>query len=138
MKVEINANNLGSALPEEVLEFMHERYDSVMVPEDVISFDELARVEQQMGWIANERTYLNYMFNVADIISRNSKILGLKEKHENDVCKKNIIKSYKDNLEAINKLLSRKITIYQMAKEDERMENRVFAMQKSEDRCIAV
>ena len=127
---EINANNINKALPEELLNFLHERYDSVRVPEEIVSFDELGLIEQQMGWIANEHTYLNYLYNLADIESRNSKILGLKEKHENDVCKKNIVKSYKDNLEALNKLLSRKITIFQMGRDDERMENRIYNMQK--------
>ena len=100
------------------------------MPEEIVSFDELGLIEQQMGWIANEHTYLNYLYNLADIESRNSKILGLKEKHENDVCKKNIVKSYKDNLESLNKLLSRKITIFQMGRDDERMENRIYNMQK--------
>ena len=127
---EINANNINKALPEELLNFLHERYDSVRVPEEIVSFDELGLIEQQMGWIANEHTYLNYLYNLADIESRNSKILGLKEKHENDVCKKNIVKSYKDNLESLNKLLSRKITIFQMGRDDERMENRIYNMQK--------
>lgn len=131
-KIDINANNFGQALPEEVLLFLHERYDCVKVPEEVISFDELSMIEQQMGFIANEHTFLNYMYNVADIQARQSKLLGLKEKHENDVCKKNMIKSYKDNLEALNKLLSRKVTLYQMNKADEQMENRVYSFQRKE------
>ena len=130
--MEINANNLSKALPEEILGFFHERYDSVKIPEDVISFDDLAHVEQMMGFIANEQTYLNYLYNLADIEARNSKLLGVKEKNQYDVCKKNLIKSYKDNLENLNKLLSRKITIYQMSREEERMENRVYNSQKVE------
>ena len=132
MKTDINANNLGQALPDEVLEFLHERYDDVRISEEVISFDSLVMIEQQMGWIANEHTYLNYLFNVADMQARQSKLSGLKEKHESDVCKKNIIRSYKENLEVLNKLLSRKITIYQMCKEDEQMENRVYSVQKKQ------
>lgn len=129
---ELNANNIGKALPEEVLSFLHERYDSVEVPTEAISFEDMAHIEQMMGWIANENTFLNYIYNVADISCRNSKLLGLKEKHELDVIKKNVIKSYKDNLESINKLLSRKITLYQMNKENERMENRVYNSQRGD------
>ena len=132
--MEINANNINKALPEEILTFFHERYDSVKIPEDVVSFDDLAHIEQMMGFIANEQTYLNYLYNLADIEARNSKILGMKEKNQYDVCKKNLIKSYKDNLENLNKLLSRKITIYQMNREDERMENRVYNSQKFEQK----
>lgn len=132
VKTDINANNLAKALPEEVLMFLHERYDCIKVPEEVVSFDELNRIDQQMGFIANEHTYLNYLYNVADIQARQSKLLGQKEKHENDVCKKSIIKSYKDNLEALNKLLSRKITLYQMNRDDEQMENRVYSFQRRE------
>ena len=129
---EINANNINAALPEELLSFLHNRYDSVTIPEEAMSFEELSRIEQMMGWIANEHTYLNYMFNLVDLESRSSKLLNNKAKHDMDVCKKSIIKSYKDNLEGLNKLLSRKITLYQMAKEDERMENRVLSAQKCE------
>lgn len=130
MKTELNANNINAALPEEVLAFLHERYDDVRIPEEVVSFDELSLIEQQMGWLANEHTYLNYLYNLTDMQTRNSKLLGLDEKHANDICKRNMIKSYKDNLEALNKLLSRKITIYQMNREDERMESRIYNMQK--------
>ena len=85
---ELNANNIGKALPEEVLSFLHERYDSVEVPTEAISFEDMTHIEQMMGWIANENTFLNYIYNVADISCRNSKLLGLKEKHEMDVIKK--------------------------------------------------
>lgn len=132
MKIELNANNIASVLPEEVLDFLHERYDSVQIPEEAVSFEELGLIERQMGWIANEHTYLNYLYNLADIQARQSKLLGQKEKHENDVCKKAVIKSYKDNLESLNKLLSRKITMYQMSRDDERMENRIYNFERKE------
>ena len=130
MKIELNANNIGAALPEEVLTYLHDRYDTLKIPVEVTSIDGLGLIERQMSWIANEGTYLNYLFNVVDIETRNSKVNGPQEKHDNDVCKKNIIKSYITNLDKLNQLLSRKITMYSLVLDNDRKEMRLANMER--------
>ncbi len=123
--MQINANNIAKALPEEILDFFHERYDSLEIPKTIETYN-LSQVEQMLSFIANEKTYLNYLLTVADIQSRYVKQGGTKSDIDDAISKKNIIKAYISTLDSLNKALSRMITVYQIEKEDIRSEDRLL------------
>lgn len=121
---EVNANTIDVLGAEDILEFFFERYKGLKVP-DTIELFELSKIEQILSFLANERSFLNYLLCAADIQSRKYKIAKLNEEHTEAVCKKEIIKAYKDSLETMSSTISRMITIFQLEKEQERYENKI-------------
>ncbi len=122
--VEVNANNIGVMDSEDILNFFCERYRGLKVP-DTIEFFELTKIEHILSYLANERSYLNYLLCAVDIQARRYKMAKLTDEHTLAVCKKEIIKAYKDSLETMSNTISRMITIYQLEKEQERYENKL-------------
>lgn len=122
--MDVNALSIKSMSPDDMLSFFHDRYDSISVPEQ-IEFDDFGRIEQMIAFLANERGYLNYMFSILDIETRRFKIAKEKERYDEAVCKKNIVKIYIETMDIMNKAVSRMITVYQLEKEELREENRV-------------
>ena len=129
---EINALNIGSALPEEVLEFFHERYKKLELPMEALTPYDLAYVESMMGYIANEHSYLNYMYLIVSIDTRNAKLSKNRELSDETMSKKNILKAFLDELDNMNKTLSRMVTIYSLSKAETAAEDRVANAQKEE------
>ncbi len=122
--MDVNALSIKSMSADDMLSFFHDRYDSISVPEQ-IEFDDFGRIEQMIAFLANERGYLNYMFSILDIETRRFKIAKEKERYDEAVCKKNIVKIYIETMDIMNKAVSRMITVYQLEKEELREENRV-------------
>jgi len=122
--VEVNANNIDVIDSEDILDFFYERYKNLKVP-DSIEFFELAKIEYILSYLANERSFLNYLLCAVDILARKYKMAKLTDEHTLAVCKKEIIKAYKDSLETMSNTISRMITIYQLEKEQERYENKL-------------
>lgn len=122
--VEVNANTIDILDSEDILEFFFERYKGLKVP-DTIEYFELAKVEHILSRLANERSYLNYLLCVVDIQARKYKMAKLTDEHTNAVCKKEILKAYKDSLETMSNTISRMITVYQLETEQERYENKL-------------
>ncbi len=122
--IEVNANNIDVMDSEDILEFFYTRYRGLKVP-DTIEFFELAKIERILSYLANERSFLNYLLCAVDIQARKYKMAKLTDEHTSAVCKKEIIKAYKDSLETMRNTISRIITIYQLEKEQERYENKL-------------
>lgn len=122
--MDVNALSIKTMSADDMLSFFHDRYDSISVPEQ-IEFDDFGRIEQMIAFLANERGYLNYMFSILDIETRRFKIAKEKERYDEAVCKKNIVKIYIETMDIMNKAVSRMITVYQLEKEELREENRV-------------
>lgn len=122
--VEVNANTIDVLECEEILKFFFDRYKGLKVP-DTIEYFELAKIEHILSYLANERSFLNYLLCAMDIQSRKYKMAKLNDEHTEAVCKKEIIKAYKDSLETMSNTISRMITVYQLEKEQERYENKL-------------
>lgn len=127
---EINALTVGSMMPANMLSILHDRYKDLELPQNEITPYDLAYIESTMGYLANEHSYLNYMFLIASINTRNAKAVGNKELYEVNVSRKNILKAYMDELDNMNKSLSRMITIYSLSKAESQAEDRVTNAQR--------
>lgn len=121
---EVNANNIDVLDSEEILNFFFERYKGLKVP-DTIEYFEFAKIEHILSYLANERSFLNYLLCSVDILSRKYKLAKMTDEHTEAVCKKEIIKAYKDSLETMSNTISRMITVYQLEREQERYENKL-------------
>ena len=85
-----------------------------------------------MGYIANEHSYLNYMYLIVSIDTRNAKLSKNRELSDETMSKKNILKAFLDELDNMNKTLSRMVTIYSLSKAETAAEDRVANAQKEE------
>ncbi len=126
---EVTVNNIEDMEPMDVFNYMHTKFDNVYVPETLTTAEDLQKVSVLMAWCINVKSYLNTLSVFLDIMTRNAKNAKEKEKHDQLVCKKNIIKSYLDHINDVYTGTSRVSTIYFKQQEELMMEGRANNIQ---------
>lgn len=113
--------NIGEVEPEELVNFLHENYDDLIIcKEQNLDITDLAAITGCLGWCQNVESFLMPLMAKMDIESR--KYVPTKEPgsdYQNAICKKAILNLYYDHIDRLYKTLSRQCSLYatQMANE---------------------
>ena len=109
---EVNIRTVLTMEPEEIFENMHRMYDDIEVPEIINGPEDLTFISKTLGWCTNNKSYLSSLGVYLDIATRALKKSGDKDAYSTMVCRKNIINSYYEHIDAIYKACSRQASIY--------------------------
>lgn len=109
---QITIQNVITLPPEDIFAILYEGYSKLTVPEYVDGPEDLDRISQLLGWCTNSKSYLASLEVYLDIATRNAKKNGDKNLHAEMVCRKNIIKTFKDMVADAYSASSRQATIY--------------------------
>ncbi len=108
----VNIRTVLTMDPEEILENMMSEYGGIEVPDYVSGPEDLDRISQLLSWCINSKSYLSSLEIYLDIATRNAKKSGDKDLHSDMVCRRNIIKTFKDIIADTYTASSRMATIY--------------------------
>lgn len=109
---QVNIKTVTTMAPEEIFNELFEKYGDISVPEYILGPEDLDRISQLLGWCTNSKSYLSSLEVYLDIATRNANHSGDKETHAVMVCRKNIVKTFKDNVSDVYAACSRQATIY--------------------------
>lgn len=106
--------NIATITPEELLDFLHNNYDDVIVcRECALDVSDLASMQGFIGWCQNVMSFLMPLMAKMDIVTR-----GLKadktpgSDYQNAQSKKYILGLYYDHLERVYKTISRQCSLF--------------------------
>ena len=135
MQKNVTIQNVTTLTLEEIYGAMSEMYDNVMVPEDILTIEDLEKISAMLGWAVNQKAYLNSLHTWLDIRCRQLKELKEKEAYTTMVGRKAVVKAYFDRVDDIYKACSRQGTLWSDARKEraeiDRLENMFMEASKN-------
>lgn len=113
---EITYANIHIVTPEELLDFLHNNYDDVIVcKESALDTSDLASMQGFIGWCQNVMSFLMPLIARMDIVTRGLKVdKAPGSAYQNAQNKKYILSLYYDHLERVYKTISRQCSLFSL------------------------
>ena len=111
---EINIMNVATVTPDELLDFMHAKYDEVIwCKEEGLDYSDLSTIQGFMGWCQNIESFLTPLIAKMDIVSRSCVTSKQPDSdYQLAMSKKTILTLYYNHIERLFKTLSRQCSLF--------------------------
>ncbi len=111
---EININTIADITPDDLLLFMHENYDNVvMCKEEGLDYSDMSTIQGFIGWCQNIESFLVPLIAKMDIVIRSCQVSRQPgSDYQIAMSKKYILTLYYDHIERLYKTLSRQCSLF--------------------------